>query len=165
NAGTRRDVFCLKETVFNIGLGCKTFLEFSAVFYHDNAFVTSRALHIVNDLNTSATYDLLELFFKHQEELYNQPTFNISRATIVGNIVNLATKVVDNSYHSALASGFVDRKTDLKTRVSFKYGCSRGVFGTPFFFVNGFLLPDGGSAIDYGKWRSIVDPLVNEEQA
>lgn len=34
--------------------------------YHDNAFITSRALHVVNDLNTSATYRLLEAFFGQQ---------------------------------------------------------------------------------------------------
>nr|GEV36070.1 putative thioredoxin superfamily protein [Tanacetum cinerariifolium] len=34
--------------------------------YHDNAFMTSRALHIVNELNASATYHLLGAFFKHQ---------------------------------------------------------------------------------------------------
>ena len=37
--------------------------------YHDNAFITSRALHIVNDLNSSATYPLLEAFFKYQVTL------------------------------------------------------------------------------------------------
>lgn len=34
--------------------------------YHDNAFVASRALHIVNLLNSSATFPLLEHFFKYQ---------------------------------------------------------------------------------------------------
>lgn len=34
--------------------------------YHDNSFVTSRALHIVNELNSSASYPLLEKFFKYQ---------------------------------------------------------------------------------------------------
>ena len=41
-----------------------------------------------------------------------------------------------------------------------QYSTSRGVYGTPFFFVNGFLLPDGGSTIDYKGWRSIIDPLI-----
>ena len=34
--------------------------------YHDNAFVASRALHVVNGLNASATFPLLEWFFKYQ---------------------------------------------------------------------------------------------------
>ncbi|KAL6995902.1 hypothetical protein U1Q18_006036 [Sarracenia purpurea var. burkii] len=133
-----------------------------ALPYHDNSFVSSRALHIVNKLNPSATYDLLELFFSRQEEFYNQPTFNMSRASTVSCIANLATEAIGISYHSAVASGFSDRETDLMTRVSFKYGCSRGVFGTPSFFVNGFPLPDDSLA-DYNKWRSIIDPLITEQ--
>ncbi|CAL5349447.1 unnamed protein product [Camellia sinensis] len=191
-----------------------------ALPYHDNAFVSSRALHIINKLNTSATYDLLELFFKQQEtlalrkrgmlfstpregyiqgslhhlfgahtserrtskcslsavnvvasqkryigeEFYNQQTFNMSRASIVQHIVKLATKAVGNSYHSAVESGFTDRKTDLMTRVSFKYGCSRGVFGTPFFFVNGFALPTAGPTLDYSQWRGLIDPLITKHE-
>lgn len=132
--------------------------------YHDNAFVSSRALHIINKLNASATYDLLELFFAHQEEFYNLATSDLSRTSVVSRIVNLAARAVGDSYYHAVASGFTDRNTDLMTRVSFKYGCSRGVFGTPFFFVNGFALPDAGSAIDYNKWRSIIDPLIQERR-
>lgn len=40
--------------------------RFKSCRYHDNAYVTSRALHIVNTINASATFGLLEGFFKHQ---------------------------------------------------------------------------------------------------
>ncbi|KAM0972680.1 hypothetical protein ACFX13_016365 [Malus domestica] len=128
--------------------------------YHDNAFVSSRALHIVNQLKKSATFPLLDWFFKNQERYYNAQTRNISRAAVVNDIVNSATQVIGNSYHSALESGFNDRKTDLKTRVSFKYSTSRGVYGTPTFFVNGFVLPGSGSTLDLNGWKKVIDPLV-----
>ncbi|XP_074263951.1 uncharacterized protein LOC141586565 [Silene latifolia] len=128
--------------------------------YHDNAFVTSRALHIVDGLNSSATYPLWETFFKTQEKFYNSETANISKSEVVDRVAKVAAKVAGQSHYSAIKSGFKDRNSDLKTRVSFKYGCSRGVFGTPFFYVNGFLLPDGGSPIDYNGWRKIIDPLI-----
>lgn len=38
--------------------------------YHDNAFVASRALHIVNSLDDSATFPLLEHFFKYQVRVF-----------------------------------------------------------------------------------------------
>lgn len=152
----------LKQLLDHYGSRLSLVVHPFALPYHDNAFVASRALHIVNKINTSATYPLMELFFKYQERYYNQQTRNMSRATIVEDIVHFASKVVGNSYFSAVESGFTDRQTDLKTRVSFKYGCSRGVTGTPFFFVNGFPLPDAGSAIDYEGWRKIIDPLVGE---
>ncbi|KAI3472794.1 hypothetical protein Pfo_031031 [Paulownia fortunei] len=123
--------------------------------YHDNAFASSRALHIVNKLNSLATYDLLEAFFEHQGDIYGKATFNKSRAAVLDQIVKF----------SAIKSGFTDSKTDHATRVSFKYGCLRGVYGTPFFFVNGFPLPDAGSPLNYKGWREVIDPLVSKKGA
>ncbi|KAM5565205.1 hypothetical protein ABKV19_019298 [Rosa sericea] len=128
--------------------------------YHDNAFVASRAVHIVNKLKPSATFSVLEWFFKNQERYYNAQTRNISRASIVDDLVKQLTAVLGNSYHSSLESGFNDRKTDLTTRVSFKYSTSRGVYGTPTFYVNGFVLPDSGDALDFNGWKKVLDPLV-----
>ncbi|KAK0575622.1 hypothetical protein LWI29_003925 [Acer saccharum] len=127
--------------------------------YHDNAYATSRALHIVNTINSSTTFRLLEWFFKYQERFYNEPTHNMSRASVVDEIVKFSAEAIGNSYLSAIESGFNDRNTDLLTRVSFKLSTSRGVYGTPFFFVNGFVLPDAGSPLDYNGWRKIIDPL------
>ncbi|XP_031115947.1 uncharacterized protein LOC116019760 [Ipomoea triloba] len=128
--------------------------------YHDNAFVCSRALHVVNGLNSSATFQLLESFFHYQEGFYGQATFNLSRASVVDKVAKFAAKTVGGSSYTKLKSGLTDTKTDHATRISFKYGCVKGVYGTPFFFVNGFPLPDGGSALDYKKWKSIIDPLL-----
>ncbi|ONM57346.1 Thioredoxin superfamily protein [Zea mays] len=50
----------------------------------------------------------------------------------------------------------------LAAKLTLKYGCTRGVFGAPFFFVNGFLEPGGGSPIDYSTWIGILDPLVSQ---
>ncbi|KAF4388456.1 hypothetical protein F8388_012433, partial [Cannabis sativa] len=132
--------------------------------YHDNAFVASRALHIVNGIsNHHYTFKLLEWFFKYQEKFYNAQTRNLTRTEVVNEIVKSATQVVGSSYLGTLESGFNDRKTDLKTRVSFKYSAARGVYGTPTFFINGFQLPDAGSPLDFNGWKTIIDPLIGNK--
>ncbi|XP_009624100.1 uncharacterized protein [Nicotiana tomentosiformis] len=129
--------------------------------YHDNAFISSRALHIINKLNTSATYRLLESFFGQQEKFYGKTTFYLSKASVVDKIAKFTSNAIGNSNYAAIKAGFTDPKTDQATRISFKYGCVKGVYGTPFFFVNGFPLPDAGSPLDYKAWRNILDPLVS----
>lgn len=128
--------------------------------YHDNAFVTSRALHIVNMQNPSDTFRLLESFFTHQERFYNAQTRNMSRTAVVEEIAKFATETLGNSYHSTFQAGFDNKKTDYATRVSFKYSTSSGVYGTPTFYVNGFVLPDTGETRDYNGWRKVIDPLL-----
>uniref|UniRef100_A0A7N1A6J5 Thioredoxin-like fold domain-containing protein n=1 Tax=Kalanchoe fedtschenkoi TaxID=63787 RepID=A0A7N1A6J5_KALFE len=132
--------------------------------YHDNAFVASRALHIVNGLNNSATYRMLEAFFSHQEKFYNNNTKSKSKDDTVDEVVDFVSHVTGKSYKPSVKSAFQDRLTDLITRVSFKYACSRGVTGTPSFFINGFQLA-GDDQIDYKGWRSILDPLIKKQSA
>ncbi|CAL9094948.1 DSBA-like thioredoxin domain containing protein [Musa troglodytarum] len=134
-----------------------------ALPYHSNAFIACRALHIANKLNASSTYPLLELFFKFQEKYYNQPTYNLSRASIIKDMARLAVAAIGKNSLSTFLSGFNDTRTDSATRISFKYGCSRGVTGTPFFFVNGMPLSQSGSELDYKEWRSIIDPLLEKQ--
>ncbi|WOL16796.1 hypothetical protein Cni_G25584 [Canna indica] len=132
-----------------------------ALPYHSNAFIASRALHIANKLNSSSTYPLLELFFKFQEKYYNKPTYDLSRASIVKDMARMAIPAIGKNSLPSFLSGFNDSATDSATRISFKYGCSRAVTGTPFFFVNGMpLLQADDSPLDYKAWRNIIDPLL-----
>nr|CAD1830551.1 unnamed protein product [Ananas comosus var. bracteatus] len=144
------------------------FFRFRALFsgdasYHNNAFLACRALYIAKKLNASSVYPLLELFFKNQENYYNGPTTNMSRAAITEDISKLAVRAVGNSLLADFLSGFQDSATDQAARVSFKYGCSRGVSGAPFFFVNGFVLPDAGSPLDYDTWEGILELLLETQ--
>ncbi|KAF3322116.1 Thioredoxin [Carex littledalei] len=126
--------------------------------YHSNAFLACRSLHIANKLNSSSVYPLLELFFKTQEKYYNAPTYGMSRASVVADMTKLALTAIGESIGTAFQLGFNDSSTDQAARISFKYGCSRGVAGAPAFFVNG--MPLSGSPLDYNKWRSTIDPLL-----
>uniref|UniRef100_A0A0D9XG72 Thioredoxin-like fold domain-containing protein n=1 Tax=Leersia perrieri TaxID=77586 RepID=A0A0D9XG72_9ORYZ len=94
-------------------------------------------------------------------KFYNAATSSLSSTVISGEISKMAAQVVGSSV-SEFQSGFSDIRTDLAARVSFRYGCTRGVAGAPFFFVNGFLQPGGGSPIDYSTWISVLDPIVGQ---
>ncbi|KAJ0967873.1 hypothetical protein J5N97_024790 [Dioscorea zingiberensis] len=129
--------------------------------YHSNSYIASRALHIANKINSSTTFPLLELFFRFQEKYYNDQTLNMTRASIINDITNLAILAVGNSSLPAFKDGFKDPETNTAQIISFKYGCSRGVASTPTFLVNGFALPGAGAAMEYTQWRSIIDPLLS----
>lgn len=47
--------------------------------------------------------------------------------------------------------------------VSMQYSALRGVYGTPTFFVNGFVLPDAGSALNFSGWKTILDQLIDKK--
>ncbi|KAK8951530.1 hypothetical protein KSP39_PZI003726 [Platanthera zijinensis] len=88
---------------------------------------------------------------------YNGPRKNLSRAAIIEDVARLGAQAVRNTLLSEFKDGFTDSRSDSELP-------SRGVFGTPFFFLNGFLLPGGGSAIDYETWKSIIDSLLGNHE-
>ncbi|KAH1244220.1 hypothetical protein GmHk_06G014899 [Glycine max] len=114
-----------------------------------------------------ATCKIIVIWLKGK--FYGAQTRNLSRASVIEEVAESATQVVGSSYYNTIKNAFNDTKTDIQTRVSFKFNSSlfenavccfeRGVW-TPFFYVNGFLLPDTGGAVDYKTWRKVIDPLV-----
>ncbi|GER40854.1 thioredoxin superfamily protein [Striga asiatica] len=152
----------LKEVLKYYGDRVKLITRLFPLPYHANAFVASRAITIVNDVvSTSSAYLLLEAFFNNQETFSGNSTFNLSRAVVTDRIVKFSSKAVGHS-QSAIQSGFQNDETDYLTRVGFKQGGIRGVYGTPQFFVNGFIFAEPGSAQNYSTWRAVLDPLVSK---
>ncbi|CAN6821481.1 unnamed protein product, partial [Brassica oleracea] len=90
---------------------------------------------------------------------YNSQTQFMPRPAVVDKLVKLGTVTLGSSYHYPLKSSFRNSKSDLDTRVSFKYSVSRGVSSTPTFYVNGFELLDAGSPIDFEGWKNTIDPF------
>ncbi|CAL5029053.1 unnamed protein product [Urochloa decumbens] len=129
--------------------------------YHSYSFIASRSLHTVNRINSSFVFPLLENFFKYQEDYYNQPTYKKPTAVVVDEITkNLVLPIIGKSNLDAYRAGFNDSRSDQATRISFKYGCARGVTWTPYFFINGIPIKDSDSPLEYNYWISTLDPLV-----
>jgi len=55
-----------------------------------------------------------------QEKFYNSATNTKSRLEVVDEISDFIVESLGHSYDSAIKSGFNNRNSDLKTRISFK---------------------------------------------
>ncbi|CAN6242382.1 unnamed protein product [Urochloa humidicola] len=154
----------LKKVVQHYGSRVSLIMHLFPLPYHSYAFIGSRSIHTVNKINSSLVFPLLENFFKYQEDYYNQPTYKKSPATVFDEITkNIVGPIIGQSKLAAYKAGFNDSRSDQATRISFKYGCARGVTGTPYFFVNGIPLNVSGSPLEYKYWISLLDPLVAQK--
>ncbi|KAJ3692825.1 hypothetical protein LUZ60_011920 [Juncus effusus] len=155
----------LKKAIDQFHTGVSLIVHPFPLPFHENAYLACRALYIANSLNSSSTFDLLELFFKNQDKYSNSATASMSRVAIQKDMSKMAVTILPNSNLADFESGFYDSNTDSAARVSFRYGCSREVQGAPFFFVNGFLLPGAGSPLSYAEWMNILQPLLEKKLA
>lgn len=60
----------------------------------------------------------------------------------------------------SVMEGFTDKDIVQRSRYAWKYGCSRGISGTPQFLVNGVHMPDGAS-YTATQWESFITSLIN----
>ncbi|KAJ4732478.1 Thioredoxin superfamily protein [Rhynchospora pubera] len=105
--------------------------------FHNNAYLACRALHIANKLNSSSTYDLLELFFKYQEKYYNGPTASASRIAIQKDMSKLGAFALGNSFLADLKMDFKILQLTLLPASPIGMGAHEAFMGAPFSLLMG----------------------------
>mgnify|MGYP005991106157 CR=1 FL=1 len=123
------------------------------------AWVAAEGVQIVNSLNKDV-FKWMDAVFENQESFGYADTVNKTRTEIIQQFGQLAEKSVGIPAQS-FAAAYADQNLNGAARISWKYGCSRGVSGTPFFFVNGVLAPADASW-SLQQWQALLDPLIND---
>lgn len=59
------------------------------------------------------------------------------------------------------SSEFTESDLFIDARINWKYATTRGIYGTPIFYVNGVWATDD-STWSFTQWRSLLDPLVSK---
>lgn len=61
-------------------------------------------------------------------------------------------------YIYSVMEGFKSKDIDTRARTAWKYGCHRGITGTPQFIINGVHDPTAPD-LDYRGWERVIDRL------
>ena len=140
-------------------------VHFFPLPYHHNSYLGNQAVKIISKYyakNTkqqiAAIYSWIDVVFANQPAFYNEATANNTNIEIIQNFATLAEKAVGVPT-SFYVTEMEDYMTDSSLRVDFKYGISRGVYGTPSFYLNGVFVNVQGTNT-FEQWRALIDPLV-----
>ncbi|XP_071491375.1 uncharacterized protein [Diadema antillarum] len=141
-------------------------LKFSALLfplpYHRAAMMAAQGTFIADALNSATTFAWMDEVFSKQEALYDTTIFNQTQGYIVDTLSKWAAAV---GYSQTTFKEHLARSDPTQTlaRTEFKYGGTRGVYGTPETFVNGIqVLSDPSWTL--ADWRKIIDPLLAAKQ-
>jgi len=129
--------------------------------YHRNAYFAAQGLHVIGDQASSSIWPYVDLMFTNQAQFWNPPTADETADEVISDMASLVQKGI-NFPQNAFISGLNNDSYDGSTRISWKYGCSRGVSGTPFFFLNGILI-QADPTWSLADWRSVIDPLLSAD--
>lgn len=129
--------------------------------YHTWSFIANEGAHVIHALtggNLTAVRAYTDLMFSIQESYYNAATLKLSTADIYAKLAaDVKAVYADGDFLTELIG---NGDLNEETRVSWKYGCSRTISGTPMFLVNGVsVMADASWALS--DWQSVIDPILN----
>lgn len=126
--------------------------------YHRNAFLAGQGAHVL-----AGQKSYVDLMFANQDSFSTSATMNMSATDVIAAMDKLVSGA-GVAAPGVIAAGLQDATMDENTRISWKYGCSRGVAGTPWFFINGVPL-SADPTWDINAWSQVIDPLLNPSNA
>lgn len=91
----------------------------------------------------------------------NAMTAHSSPSQVTEVFVQLAQRTFASTEFNTTAFHKSLREMNGPTRVAWKYACSRGVTGTPIYFVNGMPVPQADASWTLAQWQRLIDPLVH----
>jgi len=126
--------------------------------YHHNAFYAGQGAHVMN-AGSDNLWQYVDTMFENQATYWDGATDSSTPAQVrqdMAKLVESKTGFPQNSFINGLNNDTLNEDT----RISWKYGCSRGVAWTPAFFVNGIsVLADPSWTL--ADWRMLLDPLLS----
>ncbi|KJE93977.1 hypothetical protein CAOG_04686 [Capsaspora owczarzaki ATCC 30864] len=126
--------------------------------YHHNAYYAAQGTQVVAAANVNAVYKWLDAVFAAQDSFEDDPTVNLTSNQVINMYAALSQTIGVPA--AVFLKGMDSDDTDESARIAWKYGCTRGVAGTPWFFVNGISVA-ASSAWSVSDWVSVLDPLLN----
>lgn len=126
--------------------------------YHQMSFLANEGAWVLGELSGGGDDKALcwmNSCWKNQESWGNGATANMSFTDVVGLMGKAAESECGykaDEFKNAIESGAVNEDT----RVSWKFGCARGVAGTPTFFLNGVELGPDAGGYTASQWVALL---------
>lgn len=124
--------------------------------YHRNAFLASKAAHVVGESGSASYFSYAALLWQNLDELSGDRADNLNVTSVINRLGELASKWVAPS---EFLTAMQNPAFEAGARIAWKYACSRGIYGTPTYYLNGVYL-SASPAWTRTHWRKVIDPLL-----
>jgi len=126
--------------------------------FHTWAYSASQGAQTIWANSPQLIFQYFDTMFSSQSEFWNSATSSLTGTQVLSMMADVVQ--AGTGFSSAtFMNGMYNSTSDLNARISWKYGCSRGVSGTPWFFVNGIQV-QADPSWTLSDWRQVLDPLL-----
>jgi protein-disulfide isomerase len=152
----------IKAVTDHYGSNISVVLHTFPLPYHTLGFTIAQAAHVIIDQEPSIAREFGDFMFGTQSVYWNSILQNSTTTQV---LAQLTEQVVSKGFVSqeVFTAGMADDNINEETRVSWKFACSKGVLGTPTFFVNGVNIPAADPTWTLSDWQILLDPLLQPQ--
>merc|ERR1712130_348301 len=136
--------------------------------YHRAAFKVAIGLQVIGNMKKNVRaqsvdpFDYMDLMFNQQDAIHS-----FANSANDSQLVDYLSKMVSENLKidkATFENGMSDPNMDWLARVDWKFGCSIGVSGTPFPYINRVFLDAPIAEFKLDDWKKILDPMINDGQ-
>ena len=124
--------------------------------YHRNAFLAAKAAGIVGQTGSAAFFSFASVLWKNLDEFSGDRASNLTVDHVVDRLSEFASDWIQPK---DFVNAMQNPRFEADARGAWKYGCSRAVYGTPTYHLNGVYI-SASPAWTTTHWRKIIDPLL-----
>eukprot|EP00727_Mastigamoeba_balamuthi_P005613 m51a1_g1671 hypothetical protein (211) ;mRNA; r:391555-392603 len=129
--------------------------------YHRNSFVAAKAIATVKKLSgDEVALDYVAHLYEALDQWSNPNDTVSALETRFATWAAQTAKIPESDFWSVIS----DTATEMQARASWKFVASRGVYGTPMFWVNGVLCDQCDGEWTFAQWRSFIDGLLKSQE-
>lgn len=138
--------------------------------YHRNSHVITKGAHVISEFknktttnSSAAVFAWLDLVYKNLDKLTPTATSKMNDGEVLDSLLAPMARAVCGIAPAAFATAVAPHTpADSAARLAWKYGCTRGVYGTPMFSVNDvFVNADPTWTLE--QWVKMIQPLVEAD--
>ncbi|XP_055863062.1 uncharacterized protein LOC106069290 [Biomphalaria glabrata] len=131
--------------------------------YHRNSHLISKATRFLDGFAKNSTanatvFDWIKAIYNNIDSLTTTATLNSTEIQVFDFLTNLAKTLFPVSADQ-FKKGAYSADIDSVTRLEWKYGCTRGVYGTPLFTVNDVFV-NADPTWPASKWIELIKSVL-----
>ncbi|CAL1527704.1 unnamed protein product [Lymnaea stagnalis] len=131
--------------------------------YHRNSHLISKATRYLSELPANAAtnatiFDWIKLIYDNIDSLTTTATANKTEVEVFALLTTLAQRLFPVTADQ-FKQGAYNADIDAATRLEWKYGCTRGVYGTPLFTVNDVFV-EADPSWPASKWIALIKTVL-----
>jgi protein-disulfide isomerase len=131
--------------------------------YHRNSHTISKAAYFLSTYKSpkgASVYDWIQAVYNNIDSLATAATVDKTDLDVLNFLASLAYNVTGVPT-GEFTAGVLNTDIDQTTRLDWKYGCTRGVYGTPLFTVNDVFV-NASPTWAAADWIGLINTVLAE---